>query len=165
MFLLSKEEKIAFMKVIYSAMMFDRQIKDEENEILNSLKSEVFNLTDFQKIDLEKEEKIVEEINKINSLIPTIYLFNILYELEKYYMGAKTAISLDYLDKIDNILMKVKMKDEIYKSKLFKFGERINKLQKYNQNKKENSYNKNNKKTENNDFAISAVRKFTKLFK
>ncbi len=129
MFLLSEEEKISFLKVIYSANMFDNHIQDEENDILEALKTDVFGLDDFQKIDLGKEG-IVKEINKINKTIPTIYLFNILYELGKFYKRdgntitqlKEEKIEKEYREIIDSVLDKVDRKDDIEKSQIFQYS-------------------------------------------
>ncbi|KAA0259409.1 hypothetical protein FHQ18_00590 [Deferribacter autotrophicus] len=123
MFLLTDKEKESFLKAIYSVMMFDRQISDEENEILEILKSEILQIDKFLKIDLEKDELIVDEINKIYKIIPVIYLFNILFELKKYHKKEKRN---EYLKRVKSILKNVKMYDEIVKSKLFIYSAKTN---------------------------------------
>lgn len=141
MFLLEPNEKEAFMKVIYSVMMFDRNINDQEHEILNSLSIDIFNLENFQRIDIEKDDKIVDEINKIKSIIPVIYLFNILFELQKYNTKSKR-----YIKRIETILLRTKMKDEIIKSKLFLFGYKF----------------RNNDISQKNNILLKKISKFVK---
>jgi len=127
MFLLNNNEKISFLKVVYSAVMFDDYIQEEEKNILESLQNEVFNLNTFQKINLETDENIANEINKITKLTPVIHLFNILYDLSRYYKryeiasdkNKKNIYKKEYNIKITSILDKTNYKNEITKSKLF----------------------------------------------
>jgi len=127
MFLLNSDEKISFLKVVYSVIMFDDYIQDEEKVILESLQSEVFNLASFQKINLETDENIANEINKITKVTPIIHLFNILFDLSNYYKQYEISNNSikeeqykeEYNRRIDSILERVKYRDEIKKSKLF----------------------------------------------
>ncbi len=168
MFLLSKEEKISFLKVIYSANMFDSHIQDEEKDILEALKTEVFGLDEFQKIDLGPDG-IVKEINKIDKVVPTIYLFNILYELGKYYgrdgsnlnKNKEDKLEEEYKKKIDYILDKVSRKDDILKSQIFLYAPEMEK-------KREEL--KGEAKTEDTmdnimDSATETIEKTTSMFK
>ncbi len=113
-FLLNDDEKIAFLKVVYSVMMFDRHHSDPEVVILDTLRSELFRIVDFEYTQIKDNKKIVEEVDKVHSVIPVVYLFNIMYELEKY--NPKTH---NFKEKINDILDEVRFKNEILKSKLF----------------------------------------------
>ena len=124
-FLLNNEEKKAFYKVIRAVMMFDFNINADERKILKEIKTNIFYLDespqppvadDDSKQERERINKFIAiEINKIESLIPLVYLFNIIYELEQY----NKVKDYKYKDRIDEILNLVDKKEDIQKSKLF----------------------------------------------
>lgn len=118
MFLLSEEEKISFLKVVYSVCMLDKKLSQEEEDILDALKK-VFNIDKFDQIKLDSNE-ITSEINKIKKTIPIIYLFNILYELGKYYKKEENwkPKTEEHKKIIDGLLAEVDCK-EIKKSQKF----------------------------------------------
>ncbi len=154
MFLLTEDEKIAFLKVVYTVMMFDRQINDYEYEILKILQKDIFQVENFEKIDLEYEDHIVEEINKIKKLIPVIYLFNILFELQIYVKDKKI-----FLEKVNNILEKVKFYDDIIKSKLFVYSKS------YELNKSEKNEDIVEKGMKIEEIVEKGIKVFDKIFK
>ena len=79
MFLLSEKEKINFLTIIYTATMFDKQITEEEDKLLCSIKDEIFDISDFEQTDLDirNASRIAKIINEIKNILPIIYLFNI----------------------------------------------------------------------------------------
>jgi hypothetical protein len=98
--------------------MLDKKLSQEEEDILDALKK-VFNIDKFDQIKLDSNE-ITSEINKIKKTIPIIYLFNILYELGKYYKKEENwkPKTEEHKKIIDGLLAEVDCK-EIEKSQKF----------------------------------------------
>ena len=134
MFLLNEEEKINFLKIIYTAAMYDKKIIDAEEKIIRSIQEEIFNISSFERIDLDirNVKTIAEIIDKIDSIIPVIYLFNILYEMAKF-----TEKRNDYIQKINIILNSVKMRDKIINSSIFEYKKYLNEKDIKNKNEME----------------------------
>ncbi len=121
-FLSNNEEKKAFLTIILNVIMIDGHRKEEEKIILKNLEL-LFNIENLDSYSLygldEKDKthaikKIIVEVNKIKSVIPIVYLFNILFELKKYN---NTVYNFDKT--IYQILDKVDAKEYILNSKLF----------------------------------------------
>jgi len=134
MFLLNEEEKINFLKIIYTAAMYDKKIIDAEEKIIRSIQEEIFNISSFERIDLDirNVKTIAEIIDKIDSIIPVIYLFNILYEMAKF-----TENRNDYIQKINTILNSVKMREKIINSSIFEYKKYLNEKDIKNKNEME----------------------------
>ncbi len=114
--LLTDEEKKHFMRALYSIMMVDRQITDKENDTIMVLANEIFKINGFERIDLSDDQLIVEEINKINKLIPTIYLFNILSDLGKFIDDSN--LNQQYYKRLYGILKNTRDYEKIVKNKI-----------------------------------------------
>jgi len=124
-FLLNDIEKQAFYKAMRAVMMFDFEVNKDERKILNEIKNNIFYLEESPQPPVADDEgskererinrAIAGEINKIESIVPLVYLFNILYELQKY----NKVTDYDFKSRIDDILELVDKKEEIKKSKLF----------------------------------------------
>jgi len=124
-FLLNNNEKRAFYKTMRAVMMFDFEVNEDERKILKEIKNNIFYLEESPQPpvaddDTKKERErinlaIAQEINKIESIIPLVYLFNILYELQKY----NKISGYNFKSRIDDILELVDKKEDIKKSKLF----------------------------------------------
>jgi hypothetical protein len=134
-FLLNDNEKRAFYKTMRAVMMFDFEVNKDERKILKEIKNNIFYLEESPQPpvaddDTKKEREridlaIAQEINKIESIIPLVYLFNILYELQKY----NKISGYDFKSRIDDILELVDKKEDIKKSKLFLHNASAKKLE------------------------------------
>ncbi len=148
-FLLNDAEKKAFYKAVRAVMMFDFEVNQDERKILKEIKNNIFYLEESPQPpvaddDTKKERErinkaIAIEINKIDSIVPLVYLFNILYELQKY----NKIPGYDFKGRIDEILELVDKKEEIKKSKLFLHNASAKKLT-----------------SKNDDFGGSSVKNF-----
>jgi len=85
--LLNEDEKISFMKVLYTFVMRDNKCSKEEEKLLDIFKNVVFKLQKNKiedhkwKINLSTPDAIAEEIDKIKDSDSKRYLFFIIIEL------------------------------------------------------------------------------------
>lgn len=68
----------AFLKVLYTVMLHDKILSDEEEKTLNLISKEIFKMEDYDQTNLKTSEKTATEVNKIKSETAIIFLAEIL---------------------------------------------------------------------------------------
>ncbi|MCD6585890.1 MAG: hypothetical protein J7K96_09035 [Desulfobacteraceae bacterium] len=84
MLILDDVGKKSFLKLLYTTMIQDKILSNEEENTLELIAREIFQLDDYEETNLKTPEKTAREINKIKSDTAIINLVEILlYIAEK----------------------------------------------------------------------------------
>ena len=105
--------KNAFLKVLYTVMLQDKVLSDEEEKTLELISKEIFKLEDYEQTNLKTSEKTATEINKIKSETAIVFLAEILVYIAKNSTEKKSIVEF-----LHQVFLGVEMPEDI-KTRLF----------------------------------------------
>jgi len=108
---LNEAEKKSFLKILYTIMMQDKHLSDEEEKTIKLIAKEIFQLKDYDETNLITIEKTAKEINKIKRETAIISLVEIMIYFAKKSSGDQVS---DFLRQVfDNVAMSGALKNKI----------------------------------------------------
>jgi len=110
MLILDDAGKKSFLRILYTVMIQDKVLSEEEVETLELFAREVFKLEDYDETNLRTPEKIASEINKIKSDTAIVSLAEILVYIARQSEKKQVAEFLRLAFKSAEISADVKSK-------------------------------------------------------